>query len=243
MWINRIVGIGLQITHINFPSILCIVHSDRVVCIFLSWHYWSLFLWESGVGVTITVNAHRYKVTLEPFRRSELSPHQLDVLWFQLDGATAHTAQTSRQVLRTAFPDTHFSFWGHHLPRPLAWSCSTRLLPLGLRQKQGIRNISCQYWWFKTANSGVYSRDLSGNATAGYDKLSMATAGVYWTSWWSFTKCHIKTLMISMNYHGHILYLLVLIIFFSTLPYVTSFQKPSAIFGSSCVCYNYKRLL
>jgi hypothetical protein len=42
----------------------------------------------------------------------------------------------------------------------------------------------------------------------------MATAGVYWTSWWSPTKCHIKTLMISINYHGHGLYLLVLIFFF-----------------------------
>jgi len=39
----------------------------------------------------------------------------------------------------------------------------------------------------------VYSRDTLGSATAGYDNLSMATAGVYWMSWWSSTKYHIKT--------------------------------------------------
>jgi hypothetical protein len=36
-------------------------------------------------------------------------------------------------------------------------SCSTRLLPLGLFQNQGIRNTSCQYWCLKAANSWVYS--------------------------------------------------------------------------------------
>jgi hypothetical protein len=34
----------------------------------------------------------------------ELHPCQQDLLWFQQDGATAHTAQISMQVFRTMFP-------------------------------------------------------------------------------------------------------------------------------------------
>jgi hypothetical protein len=39
------------------------------------------------------------------FLCSELHPRQQDLLWFQKDGATAHTAEISMQVLRTMFPD------------------------------------------------------------------------------------------------------------------------------------------
>jgi hypothetical protein len=34
---------------------------------------------------------------------------------------------------------THFSSRGHHLASTVTWSCSTRLLPLGLCQRQGMR--------------------------------------------------------------------------------------------------------
>jgi hypothetical protein len=44
-------------------------------------------------------------VMLETFLRSELHPRQQDLLWFQQDVATAHTAEISMQVLRTLFPD------------------------------------------------------------------------------------------------------------------------------------------
>ena len=37
------------------------------------------------------MNAERYKATLETFLRDELHPRQQDLLWFQQDGATAHT--------------------------------------------------------------------------------------------------------------------------------------------------------
>jgi hypothetical protein len=98
---------------------------------------------------------------------------------------------------------THFSFRGNYLALSLAWPCNNRLLPLGLRYKQSIRNMSCQYCWLKTANSGVYSRDSQGNVTTCCDSLSIATAGVCWTSWWSIRKCHIQTVMTEMDFHGH----------------------------------------
>jgi len=51
-----------------------------------------------------------------------------------------HTAQFSMQFLRNSMcPGRIFSFRGHRLDHPLTWPCSTRLLPLGLHQKQCIQ--------------------------------------------------------------------------------------------------------
>jgi len=41
--------------------------------------------------------------------------------------------------------------------------------------------------------------------------LSIVTAGLYWTTWWSPTNCHIQAVMIQTNSHGYGMYLLVLI--------------------------------
>ena len=60
------------------------------------------YFFENEEGRTVTV---RHKVMLETFLRSELHPRQQDLLWFQQDGAAAHTAEISMQVLRTMFPD------------------------------------------------------------------------------------------------------------------------------------------
>jgi hypothetical protein len=105
----------------------------------------------------------------------------------------------------------HFSFRGHNLAFLLAWPYNTTLLPLGLGYKQSVRNISCQYCWLKTANSGVYSRYPQGNVTMCYDSLSIANAGVYWTTWYSPIKRHIQTIMTEMSSHGHGMHLIVLI--------------------------------
>ena len=43
-------------------------------------------------------------VMLETFQCSELHLHQQQLLWFQQDGATAHTAEISTQVFRTMLP-------------------------------------------------------------------------------------------------------------------------------------------
>jgi hypothetical protein len=48
---------------------------------------------------------------LETFLQNELCPHQLDLLWFQQDGASTHTAWISMVVLRMMFPgrlNSHF---------------------------------------------------------------------------------------------------------------------------------------
>jgi hypothetical protein len=78
------------------------------------------YFFENAKGRTVTVNSEQFKVILETFLRSELHPCQQDLLFFQHDGANAHTAEISMQVLRTVSRQTHFSFWGHHLAHPLA---------------------------------------------------------------------------------------------------------------------------
>jgi hypothetical protein len=60
----------------------------------------------------------------------------------------------------------------------------------------------------------VYSRDLQGNATTCYDILSIVTAGVYRTTWWSHTNCNFKTVTTEMNSHGHGMHSMVLVKFF-----------------------------
>jgi hypothetical protein len=67
---------------------------------------------ENAEEHAVTVNAEWYKVMLETVLQNELSPHQLDLLWFQQDGPSAHTAQISMAVLRTMFPGRLISRFG-----------------------------------------------------------------------------------------------------------------------------------
>jgi len=73
------------------------------------------YCFETALGRTVNVHAERYKGMPETFLCSELHPHQQHLLWFQQDGATAHTAQISMQVLRT-FPADSFLCRGYQLP-------------------------------------------------------------------------------------------------------------------------------
>ena len=62
------------------------------------------YFFENEEGRTVTVKGEQYKVMLETLLCNKLHPCQQDLLWFQQDGATAHTAKISMQVLRTVFP-------------------------------------------------------------------------------------------------------------------------------------------
>jgi hypothetical protein len=123
----------------------------------------------------------------------------------------SHNKNFNTSPLGSVSGQTNFSFWGHHLAHPLAWLCRIRPLSLRLHLKQGIQNTSYQYWWSKTANSGVYPWDPLGNATVCCDSLSITTSGVYWTMWWLRTKHHIQTVMTQMNYYGHGIHPVVLV--------------------------------
>ena len=67
------------------------------------------------------MHAEWYTVTLETFLCNELHPCQQDLLWFQQDGETGHTAKISMQVFRTVFPGRLISHsgditWPTHWP-------------------------------------------------------------------------------------------------------------------------------
>ena len=88
-------------------TVWCAVSSDCII---------GPYCFENALERTVNVNAEQYNVTPETFLRSELHPRQQDLLWLQQDGATAHTAQISKHVLRTMFPADSFLRQGHQLP-------------------------------------------------------------------------------------------------------------------------------
>jgi len=59
------------------------------------------YFFEEGVA-TVTVTSDWYVELLETFLRPKLDDVDKDV-WFQQDGATAHTVQRSLRVLREMF--------------------------------------------------------------------------------------------------------------------------------------------
>jgi len=69
----------------------------------------------------VTVTSDRYIEMLENFLRPQLEEMDVADAWFQQDGATAHTAWRSMQVLREMFPGKLISLrgkvgWPAHTP-------------------------------------------------------------------------------------------------------------------------------
>ena len=115
---------------------------------------------ENAKGRTVTVHAEWYTVTLETFLCNVLHPRQQDLLWFQQNGATAHTAEISMQVFRTMFPGriiSHFRditwparspdhavpdyfLWGH-VKSKVYETCSVNIADLKQRILECIQGI------------------------------------------------------------------------------------------------------
>ena len=60
----------------------------------------------------VTVTADRYVEMLETFLRPQLDDVDTEHVWFQQDGATAHTARRSLGGLRELFPGRLISLRG-----------------------------------------------------------------------------------------------------------------------------------
>lgn len=73
------------------------------------------YFFESG-GSTVTVNSVRYCEMLENFLLPKMEEYgeeyDTEAFWFQQDGATAHTARRSRQILQEQFPGRLISLRG-----------------------------------------------------------------------------------------------------------------------------------
>lgn len=72
------------------------------------------YFFEDNDGRTVTVNAQRYLDMLEEYFLPELRRQRIEIrnVWFQQDGATAHTARISMEFLRRTFPTRVISRFG-----------------------------------------------------------------------------------------------------------------------------------
>ena len=64
------------------------------------------YFFEDEYGQAVTVNSERYVAMLQDYFIPHLEENEFDIpnIWFQQDGATAHTAGASMNVVREAFP-------------------------------------------------------------------------------------------------------------------------------------------
>lgn len=69
------------------------------------------YFFQEG-GVTVTVTPDWYAGMLETFLRPKLNDVDTEHIWFQQDGATAHTVRRSLGVLREMFPGRLISLRG-----------------------------------------------------------------------------------------------------------------------------------
>ena len=85
------------------------LHSPKVTvwCAVAEFGVWGPYFFEED-GQTVTVNADRYCHMIETFLRPKINQfvldHEEEEVWFQQDGATAHTARRSMEMLRELFP-------------------------------------------------------------------------------------------------------------------------------------------
>ena len=99
------------------------LHSERLTvwCGIASFGVLGPYFFEDNEGAAVTVASEHYVAMLRNFCEPELRRRGIDLssVWFQQDGATAHTARTSMSVLREMFPNTSFPvaamFHGRHV--------------------------------------------------------------------------------------------------------------------------------
>lgn len=91
--------------HIHQETLL----SEKIICLVwcsIFWVDWYIFL-ENKAGGAVTVNSTCYFETLRAYLKPNLQRFgvEIQILWFQQDGATAHTVRNAMWVLGTIFPD------------------------------------------------------------------------------------------------------------------------------------------
>ena len=89
------------------------LHCERVTvwCAFSRVGIIGPYFFEENGG-TVTVNAARYREMISTFFLPKLEQMDIGNVWFQQDGATAHTARGSMELLREHFPERLISLRG-----------------------------------------------------------------------------------------------------------------------------------
>jgi hypothetical protein len=152
------------------------------------------------------------------FLRSELHPLEQHLSWFEQDGATAHTAQISMQVLRTVFPGRLFSRFGN-----IAWPARSPDLAVpdyllwGYVESKVYKTHSANIDYIKQrileCIQGIRKEMLQrimADFPRDYSKVLNDLVVTY--------KVAYSNLMIKVNSHGYGMHPTVLIKFFPVLP-------------------------
>ena len=84
-------------------TVWCGVTSSRII---------GPYFFEDSDGNTETVNGNRYRQMLQKYLFHEMEDMNTENIWFQQDGATAHTARETMDMLRTHFPNRVISRFG-----------------------------------------------------------------------------------------------------------------------------------
>ena len=63
------------------------------------------FFFENEQGEAVVVNGVRYRAMLNEFFFTKIKEEDIGNIWFQQDGATCHTAETTHEILRLVFED------------------------------------------------------------------------------------------------------------------------------------------
>ena len=63
------------------------------------------FFFENEQGEAVTDNGDRYRAMLNEFLFTKIEEEDIDNIWFQQDGATCHTTETTLDAVRPVFED------------------------------------------------------------------------------------------------------------------------------------------
>ena len=117
MLISRISNIGQELHELHER----LLHSETVTvwCAVGEFGVLGPYFFEDKNGSTVTITSTHYIEMLENFLQPQLKELAADVevIWFQQDGATAHTAQRTMCYLREHFPRYIISHRGN-IPWP-----------------------------------------------------------------------------------------------------------------------------
>lgn len=89
------------------------LHSDKVTvwCAICAEYIIGPYFFEEN-NHAVTINSERYVNMIQQFFEPQLQQMHMRLVWFQQDGATAHTARYSMNVLREIFPGRLISRYG-----------------------------------------------------------------------------------------------------------------------------------
>jgi hypothetical protein len=203
MWINRIIATVLQITRVKFTNVLCIVQK------------WQCSMQFILVILLILISLRMRRGLQEMRMQSGTNwcwKHCCILSYILVSKICCGSNKMEHLLTQQKFPCKSsgqrfraVSFLVSRTSRgpPARLTVLYQTTYPGAALKVRYMKHVLPLFWLKKAHSGVYTRNPQGNATTCQDSLSIATAGVYWTTWWSPTKCHIQIIMTEMNSHGH----------------------------------------